>query len=172
MVIGTSCSGARRSGTGRAAGDVTAPRPPRTAARPIILSSIPCYYLPCFAHDHFPPFPLTPAFSLGIVSVSDSQRLASTFYTAAVRGGGGVATMNFNATPGGASSLVFGSPPPSIQWSQEIMPFSSKAGEEFHASVFDLSVCGVNIMGGGGSQYPALIDTGALLNPPSTHALL
>jgi hypothetical protein len=95
------------------------------------------------------------------VSVSDSQRLASTFYTAAVRGGGGVATMNFNATPGGASSLVFGPPPPNIQWSQEILPFSSQSGEEFHASGFDLSVCGVNIMGGGGSQYPALIDTGA-----------
>ena len=104
---------------------------------------------------------LTAACSLGIVSISDSHRLASTFYTAAARAGGGVVTMNFNATPGGASSLVFGPPPPTIQWSQEVLPYPFKINEEFHSSVFDLSVCGTNIMGGSGSQYPALIDTGA-----------
>ena len=52
-------------------------------------------------------------------------------------------------------------PPPTIQWSQEILPYPFKLNEEFHSSVFDLSVCGTNIMGGSGSQYPALIDTGA-----------
>jgi hypothetical protein len=87
--------------------------------------------------------------------------MASTFYTTAARDGGGVATMNFNASAAGVSSLVFGPPPPNVQWSQEIVPFPSKFSDwEFHASVFDLSVCGVNIMGSSGGQWPALIDTG------------
>jgi hypothetical protein len=99
-------------------------------------------------------------YSLGILSISDNQKMSATFYTAAAQAGGGFTTMNFNATPGGMSSLVFGPPPPSIQWSQEVLPFPSKSSEwEFHTTVFDLSVCGVNIMGGG-SQWPALIDTG------------
>ena len=116
---------------------------------------------PSCAFSNCRPFPLTTACSLGILSISDSQRLSSTFYTAAARAGGGLATMNFNATPGGVSSLVFGPPPPDVQWSQEILPFPSRSSDwEFHVSVFDLSVCGVNIFGGSGSQWPALIDTG------------
>ena len=117
------------------------------------------HILRCF---HSLAFSLTTACSLGILSISDTQRVSSTFYAAAARAGGGFATMNFNATPGGTSSLVFGHPPPDVQWSQEVLPFPSKYSDwEFHATVFDLSVCGVNILGGSGSQWPALIDTGA-----------
>jgi uncharacterized membrane protein len=122
-------------------------------------SATPAPHIPHFCHSLA--VALTAAFSLGILSISDGQRVSSTFYSAAARAGGGFATMNFNATPGGSSSLVFGPAPPGVQWSQEVLPFPSKYSDwEFHATVFDLSVCGVNIMGGSGSQWPALIDTG------------